>query len=82
MVLLITDGLDTGSTLDLTQELSWLKRHSRKLLWLNPLLRFDGYAPIASGAQVLHRHADGMVAIHNMARLHDLAHAITRLLKI
>lgn len=81
VVLLITDGLDTGSTSDLSQELSWLKRHCRKLLWLNPLLRFDGYAPIASGAQVLHRHADGSVAIHNMARLQDLAQAIMRLLK-
>jgi len=81
VVLLITDGLDTGATRDLSHELSWLKRHCRKLLWLNPLLRFDGYAPIASGAQVLHRHADGMVAIHNMARLQDLAQAITRLLK-
>ena len=81
IVLLITDGLDTGSTTDLSQELSWLKRHCRKLLWLNPLLRFDGYAPIASGAQVMHRHADGSVAIHNMARLQDLAQAIMRLLK-
>jgi len=81
VVLLITDGLDTGSTSDLSQELAWLKRHCRKLLWLNPLLRFDGYAPIASGAQVLNRHADGMVAIHNMARLEDLAQAIMRLLK-
>ena len=81
VVLLITDGLDTGASRDLSHELSWLKRHCRKLLWLNPLLRFDGYAPIASGAQVLHRHADGMVAIHNMARLQDLAQAITRLLK-
>ena len=81
VVLLITDGLDTGSPNDLSQELSWLKRHCRKLLWLNPLLRFDGYAPIASGAQVLHRHVDGSVAIHNMARLQDLAQAIKRLLK-
>ena len=81
IVLLITDGLDTGSTSDLSQELAWLKRHCRKLLWLNPLLRFDGYAPIASGAQVLNRHADGMVAIHNIARLQDLAQAIMRLLK-
>lgn len=82
VVLLITDGLDTGSIDALGQELSWLERHCRKLLWLNPLLRFDGYAPIASGAQVLNRHADGMLAIHNMARLQDLAQAITRLLKI
>jgi hypothetical protein len=50
-------------------------------MWLNPLLRFDGYAPIASGAQVLHQHADGMMAIHNLSRLQDLANAIKLLLK-
>jgi uncharacterized protein with von Willebrand factor type A (vWA) domain len=81
MVLLISDGLDTGSMSDLSQELAWLKRHCRKLMWLNPLLRFDGYAPIASGAQVLHQHADGMMAIHNLSRLQDLANAIKLLLK-
>jgi uncharacterized protein with von Willebrand factor type A (vWA) domain len=48
-------------------------------LWLNPLLRFDGYAPLASGAQVLHRHADAMLAVHNLSRLEQLAGAIARL---
>ncbi len=81
LVLLISDGLDTGAVSDLTQELIWLKRHSRQLLWLNPLLRFDGYAPLASGAQVLHQHADGMLAIHNLSRLEELAKAIKKLLK-
>jgi uncharacterized protein with von Willebrand factor type A (vWA) domain len=57
----------------LAQELGWLKRHCRKLMWLNPLLRFDGYAPLASGAAVLHRFADRMVAVHNLERLEDLA---------
>jgi uncharacterized protein with von Willebrand factor type A (vWA) domain len=50
-------------------------------LWLNPLLRFDGYAPLASGAQVLHQHADGMLAIHNLSRLEELAKAVKKLLK-
>lgn len=45
VVLLITDGLDTGAPELLDQELTWLGRHSRRLLWLNPLLRYDGYAP-------------------------------------
>jgi uncharacterized protein with von Willebrand factor type A (vWA) domain len=51
------------------------------LLWLNPLLRFDGYAPIATGARVLNRHVDGMLAIHNLSRLEELAQALTKLLK-
>ncbi|MFC5499084.1 VWA domain-containing protein [Caenimonas terrae] len=73
LVLLITDGLDTGEPEALETEVQWLVRHSRKLLWLNPLLRFDGYAPAARGAAVLHRHAHGMLAVHNLSKLKDLA---------
>lgn len=81
VVLLISDGLDTGEPEALDHEMQWLKRHCRQLLWLNPLLRFEGYAPLASGAQRLHQHADGMLAVHNLARLEDLAQAIVRLMK-
>ena len=81
VVLLISDGLDTGEPEVLNQEVTWLKRHCRQLLWLNPLLRFEGYAPLASGAQVLHRHADGMLAVHNLSRLEDLAQAMARLMQ-
>lgn len=80
VVLLISDGLDTGKPQVLADELAWLKRHSRSLLWLNPLLRFEGYAPLATGAKVLHQHADGMLAIHNLSELEQLAHAIAQLL--
>ena len=75
------DGLDTGEPADLARELSWLKRHSRSLLWLNPLLRFDGYAPLARGASVLHRHADAMLAVHNLSRLEELAASLRQLLR-
>lgn len=80
LVLLISDGLDTGESSVLAEELGWLKRHSRALLWLNPLLRFEGYAPLASGAKLLHQHADGMLAIHNLSQLEQLAQAIAQLL--
>jgi hypothetical protein len=73
MVLVITDGLDTGEPAALAQELLWLKRHSRRLLWLNPLLRFEGYAPLAQGAAELHRAADAMLAVHNLSSLEQLA---------
>ncbi|MDB5946644.1 MAG: hypothetical protein JWQ33_1670 [Ramlibacter sp.] len=73
LVLLVTDGLDTGEPEALARELEWLGRHSGKLLWLNPLLRFDGYAPAARGAAVLHRYAHGMLAVHNLGKLKDLA---------
>ncbi len=80
VVLLVTDGLDTGEPQDLLQELDWLRRHSRRLLWLNPLLRFDGYAPLARGAQALHARAHGMVAVHNLEKLEDLAASLAALM--
>jgi uncharacterized protein with von Willebrand factor type A (vWA) domain len=73
LVLVISDGLDTGEPDVLERELAWLKRRSRRILWLNPLLRYEGYAPLARGAAVLHRHADRMVAVHNLGRLEELA---------
>jgi len=81
IVLIITDGLDTGEPAELAQELGWLKRRSRRLLWLNPLLRFDGYAPLAQGAAVLHQHAHGMLAVHNLSRLEELAASLAALMK-
>ena len=80
-VLLVSDGLDTGSPDELERELAWLRRHCGRLLWLNPLLRFDAYAPTARGAAALHRHAHGMVAVHNLAHLQDLAASLAALLR-
>ena len=81
VVLLITDGLDTGEPAALDAELQWLRRHSRRVLWLNPLLRFDGYQPLAQGASLLHRHAHAMLAVHNLSHLQDLARSMAALLQ-
>ncbi len=81
MVLVITDGLDTGAPGELAKELLWLKRHSRRVLWLNPLLRFEGYAPIAQGAAELHRVADAMLAVHNLSSLEQLAASLAEVMR-
>lgn len=81
LVLLISDGLDTGEPAALLQELGWLRRHCGQLLWLNPLLRYEGYRPTARGAEVLHRHAHGMLAVHNLESLQQLAHSIAQVLQ-
>ena len=81
VVLLITDGLDTGEPSVLARELEWLKRNCRSLLWLNPLLRFEQYVPSAIGASVLHQHADRLLAIHNLAHLEQLAQSLAELVK-
>lgn len=81
LVLIVTDGLDTGEPKELGEALDWLRRRCRRLLWLNPLLRFDGYAPLARGAAELHSHAHGMLAVHNLSKLEDLASSLAALLK-
>ncbi|WP_374407436.1 VWA domain-containing protein [Hydrogenophaga sp.] len=81
LVLIVSDGLDTGEPQALTEELLWLRRRCGRLLWLNPLLRFDGYAPIARGAAALHAHAHGMLAVHNLSKLEDLAASIATVLR-
>ena len=81
MVLVISDGLDTGEPELLATGLAWLKRRCRRLLWLNPLLRFDGYAPLARGAAVLHRYADRMLAVHNLSKLEELAAHLAAVMK-
>jgi uncharacterized protein with von Willebrand factor type A (vWA) domain len=80
LVMIISDGLDTGEPEDLARELDWLTHRCRRLLWLNPLLRFEGYAPLARGAAVLHRHAHAMLAVHNLSKLEDLASSLAALL--
>lgn len=81
LVLLVSDGLDTGEPEPLERELAWLRRRSARLLWLNPLLRFAGYAPTARGAAALHRQAHAMLAVHNLERLQDLAASLARLMQ-
>ncbi|MEZ5909237.1 MAG: VWA domain-containing protein [Hyphomicrobiaceae bacterium] len=76
VVLLITDGLDRDAGEGLDTAARRLAACSRRLVWLNPLLRYDRYEPIAAGARVLARHAHEMRACHNLASLADLVRAL------
>lgn len=82
LVLLVSDGLDTGDPAALAQELVWLRRHCARLLWLNPLLRFGGYEPSARGASELHRAADAMLAVHNLQSLQQLAASLAHVMRM
>ena len=81
VVLLISDGLDTGEPEVLEVALRQLKRRTRRVLWLNPLLRFAGYTPTARGPEVLNRCVDGVLPIHNLNSLEDLAHAVAQVVQ-
>lgn len=72
LVLLITDGLDRDAGEGLDQAMERLHKSCRRLIWLNPLMRFDGYAPTATGARAIVKHVDDFRTIHNLASLEDL----------
>jgi uncharacterized protein with von Willebrand factor type A (vWA) domain len=75
-VLLITDGLDQEGAETLGLAARRLRASCRRLVWLNPLLRYDAYAPIAAGAQELRPHVSETRPCHNLASLEALAEAL------
>lgn len=80
-VLLITDGLerDDGQEhgADLGAEMDRLHRSCRKLVWLNPLLRFEGFAARARGVRAMLPHVDELRAVHSLAAVGDLVAALS-----
>ena len=78
VVLLITDGLDRDAPEALSHEMERLHLSSRRLIWLNPLLRWEGFAPKAKGIRAMLPHVDAFRAGHSIATLEDLAEAISR----
>ncbi len=78
VVLLITDGLDRGMPEDLAHEMQRLQLSARRLIWLNPLLRWEEFAPKARGIAAMLPHVDSFRAGHNIASLEDLAQALSR----
>jgi uncharacterized protein with von Willebrand factor type A (vWA) domain len=76
VVLLISDGLERGGTDLLDQEAARLARSARHLFWLNPLLRFDRFAPKAQGVRILLEHVDSFHACHSLDSLAGLSEAL------
>jgi len=75
-VLLMTDGLDRDEHGDLARAAAQLRRHANQIVWLNPLLRFDGFEPRAAGVRALLPNVDRFLPVHNLASLADLGRAL------
>lgn len=80
-VLLITDGLERSDPDDpeapqLEREMQRLTRFARRIRWLNPLLRFDGFAPEAQGVKTLLTYVTEHRPVHDLQSLEDLARAL------
>jgi len=71
-VLLVTDGLEHGDTAALRVEMARLHKSCRRLVWLNPLLRYSGFEPRAAGIQAMLPFVDRFVPAHNLNSLAEL----------
>src|SRR5271165_3213429 len=76
IVLLITDGLERDPDDRLAFEMDRLHRSCRRLIWLNPLLRFEGFSPKARGVQAMLPHVDEFRPIHNLEAMAGLVAAL------
>ena len=77
VVLLITDGLDRDDVAALDREMERLHLSARRLIWINPLLRWDGFAPKAGGIRAMLPHVDSFRAGHSIDSLAALARAVS-----
>lgn len=76
VVLLVTDGLDRDPEPGLDAEAGRLHRSCRRLIWLNPLLSWEGFQPRAQGVKALLPHVDEHRPVHNLDSLEALGKAL------
>jgi len=77
IVLLISDGLEREADSRLAFEMDRLHRSCRRLIWLNPLLRFGGFEPKAQGIKMMLPHVDEFRPVHNLTSIEELITALS-----
>jgi uncharacterized protein with von Willebrand factor type A (vWA) domain len=79
VVLIISDGWDRGDTETLETEMDRLSKSCYRLIWLNPLLGFEGYRPLTRGIQAALPFIDDFLPVHNLISLEQLAGVLATL---
>jgi uncharacterized protein with von Willebrand factor type A (vWA) domain len=77
VVLFISDGLDRDGGEGLAKEMERLHKSCRRLIWLNPLLRYEAYEPRSLGARSIMPHVDEFRPVHNLESLADLTRVLS-----
>lgn len=77
-VVLITDGLERDDVTGLSEEMERLHKSCRRLIWLNPLLRFEGFEARARGVKAMLPHVDEFRSVHNLDALADLCASLDK----
>jgi uncharacterized protein len=76
-VLLVSDGLDREAGEGLGEEMERLAKSCRKLVWLNPLLRYEKFEARPAGVRAMLPHVDLFLPVHNLKTLVDLAKTLS-----
>ena len=76
LVIFISDGLDRDAGEGLAEEMERLHKSCRRLIWLNPLLRYEGFEPRSLGMRAILPHVDDFRTVHNLESLGQLAAAL------
>ncbi|MDE8345509.1 MAG: VWA domain-containing protein, partial [Acidocella sp.] len=66
------DGLDREGAQGVAENMARLHRSCRRLIWLNPLLRWEGFAPKTQGARAMLPYVDEFRPVHNLTSLKEL----------
>src|SRR5690348_629350 len=77
IVLLITDGRDRDAGAGLAHEMDRLHRSCRRLIWLNPLLRYEGFEPKSLGMKAMMPYVDEFRPVHNLESLETLIEVLS-----
>ena len=75
-VLIMTDGLDREDVSTLSEEMQRLRRSAKRIIWLNPLLRFDKFQAKAEGIRAMMPYVDEFRPVHSLDSLADLAQSL------
>jgi uncharacterized protein len=77
VVILISDGLDRDAGADIGREMERLHKSCRRLVWLNPLLRYEGFEPKSLGVRAILPHVDEFRPVHSLESLEELVLALS-----
>ncbi|HMR30604.1 MAG TPA: VWA domain-containing protein [Geminicoccaceae bacterium] len=78
-VMIVSDGYETGDAALLAREMAALGRRCRRIVWLNPMMGWEGWAPEARGIEAALPHVDLMAPAHSLASLAALEPYLARL---
>ena len=79
VVLIISDGWDTGNIELLNKEADRLHRSCHRVIWLNPNLGYLDFQPLTKGIQTIFPHVDKFLPIHNLNSLTELGRVLNQL---